>query len=365
MPVTILYLITDLAVGGAPNALLRLLQGLNRERYQPFVGCLFNGDSSVAAEIRALGIPVFDMRMNSKTDIGAMVRLSQLIRNISPRILHCSLFHANLPGRLIGRFVGVPVIINSERSSGIEKEWRYRVNRLTIDLVDCVIAVSEHVRDFCVDHIGLSPDKVQVIYNGVTLPDDNQPTSREVKRYLNIADDIPLIGAVCRIEPVKGISFLIQAITQLPGVEAIIIGDGSERESLEAKASKLGVGERIHWLGFRNDVQELIPAFDVFVQPSLYEGLSNSILEAMAAYLPVVATSAGGTPELVVDQETGLLVPPENVQALAEAIRGLLDDENRRQHYGQAGRERVEAMFTAEKMVRQTEDLYSLLLETT
>jgi sugar transferase (PEP-CTERM/EpsH1 system associated) len=359
--IPILYLITELSTGGAQAALLRLLEGLDRERFTPTVACLYNGDGAVAREIRALGISVFDAQMRHKADLPALLRLYRHIRRVRPAILHASLFHANLPGRVLGRLVGVPVIICSERTMAMESEWRYRINRWTIGLVDRVIAVSANVRDFYAAHVGLTADKLVVIYNGVQVP-ELSISLREARAELGLPDDGPIIGAISRLDPVKGVDFLIRALAQVNGATLVVVGDGPERAALEALAGDLGVADRIHWAGHRRDVPHLLPAFDLLAQPSLHEGLPNTVLEAMACGLPVVATAVGGTPEVIVDGLTGLLVPPRDADALAQAMVTLLSNADLRRTMGRAGRERVAQRFTAERMVEQTQRLYGQLL---
>jgi len=362
MSVAVLYIITELNTGGAQMALWRLLARLDRLRFSPTVACLYNGDKAVAQAIRALGIEVWDARMCHKGDVAALWRLYRRIYRLRPTILHASLFHANLPGRILGRLAGVPVVICSERTMAMESQWRYRLNRWTIGLVDRVTVVSVLVRDFCIAHIGLPPRKLVLIPNGVELPRAPLASRQEVRIEVGLPLDAPVAGAVSRLDPVKGVRFLIQALTRLGGVHLAIAGDGPERAALEALAERLGVAGRVHWLGQRGDVQRLLLAFDLFVQPSLHEGLPNTVLEAMAAGLPVVATGVGGTPEAVVDGVTGLLVRPGDPEPLARAISRLLDDPAARQTMGQAGRERVVQHFTVERMVAQTETLYEQLL---
>jgi glycosyltransferase involved in cell wall biosynthesis len=367
-PVSILYLITELSTGGAQMALLRLLKGLDRTHFTPAVACLYNGDGAVAQDIRALGVAVFDAQMRHKADLLALLRLYRHICRTRSSILHTGLFHANLPGRVLGRLAGLtgiptPIVICSERTMAMESEWRYRVNRWTIGLVDCVIAVSANVRDFCISHIGLPAEKLVVIYNGVALPTDPLPSRREARTGLGLPHDGPVIGAVTRLDPVKGVDSLIRALAKVSGGILVIIGDGPERATLEALANDLGVAGRIRWVGHRRDVPCLLPALDVLVQPSLHEGLPNAILEAMAARLPVVATAVGGTPEVVVDGVTGMLVPPRDPQALAAAVTALLRDPDLRRKMGRAGREQVERRFSIEETVRRTEELYATLLQ--
>jgi sugar transferase (PEP-CTERM/EpsH1 system associated) len=356
------HLITELDTGGAQKALARLLARLDRQRFNLAVACLYNGDKAVAQEIRAHGIPVTDLGMTAKWRWDAMWRLYRLLRRERPTILHTWLFHANLPGRILGWLAGVPIIICSERTMAMESKWRYRLNRWTVGLVDRVTAVSDNVRDFCISHIGLPAEKLIVIYNGIELPEKPLASRQEARAELDLPLDASVIGAVGRLDPVKGVNFLVQALSQVDGAHLAVIGDGTERAALEALADSLGVADRVHWAGHRRDVPRLLPAFDLFIQPSVHEGLPNTVLEAMAAGLPVVATAVGGTPEVVLDGIIGLLVPPRDPQALAEAITRLLGVPDLRRKMGRAGRERVERHFSIEETVRQTEALYETLL---
>jgi glycosyltransferase involved in cell wall biosynthesis len=225
--------------------------------------------------------------------------------------------------------------------------------------VDRVTAVSDNVHDFCISHIGLPASKLTVIHNGVDLP---EKCPADARAELGLRPDDFVIGAVGRLYPVKGIQFLVQALAQTRVGHLVVIGDGPEKSTLELLADRLGVADRIHWAGQRPDARNLMPAFDLFVQPSLHEGMPNTILEAMATGLPVVATAVGGTPEVVAHGVTGLLVSPKSPHALSEAISVLLDDADLRRRMGKAGRERVAQHFTVGRMVRKTEELYERLL---
>ncbi len=338
--------------------MLRLLRGLDRDSFEPTVACLYGGDGAVAREIRALGIEVFDARMSHKADLLALLRLCRRMRRQRPAILHAYLFHANLLGRILGRLAGVPAVVCSERTMQTESEGRYRLNRWTVGLVDRVVAVSANVGDFCTHHIGLPADKVVVIPSGVDLPPEPPASRRQVRAELGIPPEAPLLGVVSRLDPLKGIHFLLQALARIADAWLVVVGDGPQRDSLVALAAELDLIDRVHWAGQRRDVPRLLSAFDLYVQPSLHEGLPNAVLEAMAAGLPVVATAVGGTPELVVDGVTGLLVPPADPNALAWALASLLRDPDRRQCMGGAGRERVAEHFSVEQMVEKTERLY-------
>lgn len=360
MSIHIFHLITELSSGGAQSALLRLLERMDTQQFTLTVVCLYNGDKIVAQQIRALGIEVVDLGMTQKWRIDTLGRLYQLLRQKRPDILHTWMFHANVPGRVLGRLAGVSIIISSEQTMGQEGRIRRLLNRLTAPLTDRVICVAQKVADFVQAQVGIPSDKLVVIPNGVdvqifvpsamTKPADWQPR---------------IIGNVGRLEPVKGTRFLLEAFAQVadqfPDRRVWLVGDGTERQNLEMQTKQLGVTDQIQFLGTRKDVSELLPQMDIFVLPSHWEGMPIAVLEAMAAGLPVVATAVGGTTEVVVPGETGLLVPPADPTALAQAMVTLLTDPALCHRFGLAGRKRVEQQFSIEQTVAKTVALYEKL----
>jgi len=368
--IAILHLITELDIGGAEKALYRLLTRLNRERFAPIVACLYGGDDIVGQEIRTLGIPVVDLRMRGrKWHVDAFWRLYRLLRRGRPTILHTWMFHANFLGRITGRLASVPVIITSRRNINIGGPWRERLSRWTAGLDDRVIAVCELARQAEIERARVPPDKVVTVYNGVDPQQfaalDPQAAVR-IRRTFDIPAQAPLLGAIGRLHPQKGFTDLLTAMAQVrecfPAARLLLVGDGGLRDDLEAQTRVMDLSEVVTFAGLRTDVPEILVALDLFVLPSLWEGLPNAVLEAMVAALPVVATMVGGTLEVVVDGVTGLLVPPRDPQALAQAINALLGDPERRYKMGQAGRERVRQRFSVKRMVEETESLYEQLL---
>lgn len=365
--IKVLHLITELSIGGAQSALLHLLENFGEASFEHSVACFFNADGATANQIRALNIPVFDLRMNNKFRVDALGRLLGLLRQKKPDILHTWMFHANLPGRILGRLASIPIILSSERTMGQESRLRYWINRHSISLVDQVVCVSESVADFAVHHVGLPSDKINVIPNGINPAQyRNLPSKQQARKSLNLPIDAVIIAAIGRPRPVKGYQYLLKAFVQasksFPQTQLLFVGDGPDRAGLMDQAQSLGVRSRVSFYDDTTNIPQILASLDMLALPSLFEGMPNIALEAMAAGLPVVATAVGGTPEVVIDGKTGLLVPPRDAEALASALTRLLKNPQLREEMGQAGRKRVESEFSIHDTVRRVRRLYDNLV---
>ncbi|MGC9398865.1 MAG: glycosyltransferase [Anaerolineae bacterium] len=366
--INVLLLITELNVGGAERIVAQLASRLPRDRYNVKVACLYDPEA-VGADIRAAGIAVIHLDMRSKLDLRAPYRLFRLLREQNIHILHAHLFHANLLAATIGRLTRIPVIIATRHSveiGGGHREW---INRLVRSSHDAVVTVSREVYEAELRRSGTDPGKLVMIPGGVRLSDFDEIVQASPERLRDgwgIQPQSYLIGTVGRFVEPKGYPHLLDAMVRiqahLPDVKALLVGDGVLRPAMEEKAHALGLSDSVIFTGIRRDVPEILALLDVFVLPSLWEGLPLALLEAMAAGLPVVATRVGGVPEVVVDGVTGLLVPPRDPHALADAILRLLRDPALRRRMGEAGRARVAAHFSVEQMVRKIEALYEQLL---
>lgn len=365
--VNLLYLITELNVGGAEKVLARLVAGLNKEKYRILV-CSLQKKGPVADEIEQCGIKVVSLDMKGKLNLNAPLKLFSLLKKEKVDILHSYLFHANLLARIVGRLARVPIIISSERTMEMEGNHRVIINRLTAFLADCITANSNSVREFISRQISIDPKKLVTIYNGLDVSEfQGKRNSSEVRKKWGIDPDKVVIGCVARLDPRKGHEYLFKAAVRVvdkhPNALFLLVGYGLLRKKLEDMTEELGLASKVIFTGVCDDVPRMLSIMDIFVLPSLYEGFPNAVLEAMAASRPVVATSVAGTPEIVVDNETGILVPRANPEALAEAINSLIQTPERAEKMGRAGRLRVENYFSLEKMVKRTEELYEKLIE--
>jgi glycosyltransferase involved in cell wall biosynthesis len=283
--------------------------------------------------------------------------------------VHGFLFHGYVLGALAGRLARAPVVVASRRSLGNFKRGKphYRlaehlVNRLT----DLVIANSEAVRADTLRREGLPAERVIVIHNGLEPGRFARPPDADLRRRLGVDKAPVVVGVVANFIPYKGHRFFLDAwarvVARHPDAVALLVGDGSGRRELEARAGAMGLDGSLRFLGSRLDVPEILGVVDILVHPSLEEGFCNAILEAMAAGKPVAATAVGGNPEAVVEGETGLLVPPGDGRALAEAIGWLLDRPEQAAAFGHAARRRVAERFELSRMVTQYEAVYDRLL---
>jgi glycosyltransferase involved in cell wall biosynthesis len=202
------------------------------------------------------------------------------------------------------------------------------------------------------------PKRVRIIANGVAITPEDPAVRARVRSEFRLGDE-PVLLATSRLHPTKGHRDLLAAVAQLrqtsPRVRLLLVGDGVERPHLEEQARGLGLGDAVRFTGFRDDVTALLQAADLFVLPSLREGMPNAALEAMAAGLPIVACAVDGVPEAVADGETGLLVPPGSPDALADALGRLLADRARAERLGRAGRDRARERFALDRVLAETE----------
>ncbi len=359
-PIPVLFLVTCFDRGGAEKMVTRAAAGLPQEKYAVQAAALQGRSQSIAGNLSKLGIPAHDLKMAWKGDALVVPRLARLIRREGIQLLFTLMFHPNVFGRIVGRLCGVPIRVSSERIMGWESPGRRLVNRWTIPLATHVVAVSDRVADYAMREFRIPPEKISTIPNGVDL-DHFHPIEWAEKRHHTV------IGSTARLHRKNDHATLFRALARVsehfPETRLLLVGRGPEEARLRALASTLKIALRVHFLGEQEDVAPALGSMDVYVQASIAEGMPNSVLEAMAMRLPIVATAVGGTPEVVVQGETGLLVPPGDPVALAAAIEKLLANPEMAQTFGRAGRERIEQRFAEGVMVRRLEVLLDRLVQ--
>jgi len=353
-------MVTNFDRGGAEKILTRCAIGLPRDKYAVRAAALQGRSQAMTGDLARGGIPVHDLGMAWKGDLRVLLRLARLLRGGRIQILFTFMFHPTVLGRLVGWLCGVPVRISSERVMAWEGRMRRFANRWTVRLATHVVAVSDRVAAYAAQEFRIPPDRLSTIYNSVDL-NHFRPVGRAW------AGEAPVIGSTARLHVKNDHATLLRAFARVnarwPGARLLLVGRGPEEAELRALATALGIAAHVQFTGERADVAPSLQQMDLYVQASVAEGMPNSVLEAMAAGLPVVATSVGGTPEVVVDGETGLLVPPRDPVALADAMQKLLEDRTMTDAFGRAGRARVETHFGEGLMLRQVESLLDRLVE--
>jgi glycosyltransferase involved in cell wall biosynthesis len=371
--IRVLHLITSLERGGAENHLLALMTHANRADVE-FETAVLCGEGELVPTFRAAGIPVHLLRARSRFDPLALGRLVRLVRERRYDVIHSHLFRADIYGGLAVGQVGQPrpFLVSTRHNDDrfFLNPFIGIVHYLLSARQDLIIAISDHVAHFTIARGVRHPGRVRRVYHGLRPPDTAvlERAGRRIREEeLGVGPHEFLVGNVGRLAPQKGQRHLIEAmpllLERVPTAHAVIAGGGDLEAYLRGLAEDLEVQQRVHVLGPRQDVPALMHALDVFAMPSIWEGFGLVLLEAMAAGKPIVASRTATIPEVVLDGETGVLVPPGDAVALADALAGLADAPDLARRLGEAGRERLQKHFSIEKMVGDTETLYRELLE--
>jgi glycosyltransferase involved in cell wall biosynthesis len=365
---SVVQVVLGLAPGGTERLVIEISRRVAR-RARTTVCCL-DEPGAWAHELTSDGIEVISLGRTPGFHPSLAGRIAAIVARRHARVLHCHHYSPFVYGRLAALCRrGIRVVFTEHgRLSDGPPSWKRRlVNPVLGALPGAICAVSEHLKAHMVAE-GFAASRVQVIYNGVDPGRQVDENDRHRARHtLDLPPDAFVVGTTARLEAVKDPGTLIDAFGAIhassPGARLVVIGDGPERTQLEVRARRTGAGHAIHFAGQRSDVRKLLPAFDVYVNSSTIEGTSLAILEAMACGLPVVATRVGGTPEVVVDGETGLLCSPRSGDDIVRAVEMLQGSANRRRTLGAAGRRRVEAIFSFERMVARYFSMYRLAPE--
>lgn len=369
--INVAYLVYSLAPGGLENVVVSLANKLDLECFNPII-CCFKPNGILKERVKS-GIEVIEINKRGGQDFGLPLRLKKIFEDREIHVVHTHNWGTCCEGILGAKLASVPVIIHQEHGTFIElvgsKKRRLLGQRIALSYVDQVIAISEDLKKKMVKALKISPQKIKVIINGVDIQKFSPSIERrqEKRAELGIGNNELIIGMVGRLEPVKNHKMFLSAMPELlkrfPTIRAILVGDGILKAELISIATELGIKDKILFLGVRNDIAELLSAMDLFVLPSLTEGICIAILEAMACELPVVVTAVGGNPEIVFHEKTGLLVSTKDVEGLVSAIETMLADKEKRKEYGKKAREMVEERFSLQRMVNEQESLYKFLLQ--
>jgi glycosyltransferase involved in cell wall biosynthesis len=326
----ILVAIDGMEIGGSQRQVEQLLKGLDRQRWEPEL-VFFRCPSFLVDEIARQGIRVHHLPKRRRVDIPFLFALARLLRRGNYALVHAFSLTAELACVLARPLSGRwPALVASERSFALDRPpWFWRLKRLVLGQSAAVIANSRAGARATARRTRMPDELFYTVSNGVDIPAPLDAATRaSLRASVGVSGDRLLALFVGRLVPVKNLPSLIRAMALLEPAQRpwlVLVGDGPERDEIQALADASGVSGDLCFLGERRDVDRLLQAADYLVLPSHFEGLSNAILEAMAAGCPVIASAVGGSPELVENGHTGLLYPPDDATALAEAMRRMAD----------------------------------------
>jgi glycosyltransferase involved in cell wall biosynthesis len=364
-PTRIEYVIDHLNVGGAQRHLVELFSGLDRRRFAPQV-CVGKAGGALTAAIEAMDIPVRSFGMGESLGephtARGLVSMARRLRAEHVQIVHGYLYMGNILGVLAGALAGTPIRLAAKRSlDRYPRPVQLHATRFANRFAHRIMCNAEAVRRFVQQEERPDPRKLAVIPNGISLATERPAPQRPA----GVRADTRLVGTIGRLTWKKAYDDLLQAARRVcavrQDVEFVMIGDGPLRGQLEQQARELGIRDRVHFLGEIQDAPALLAGFDVFVLSSIIEGMPNVLLEALAAERPAIVTRAGGMPEIVTHEKTGLLASPARPDELATGILRLLADPDEARCLGRAGRHMVEQRFSSTAMIASFERLYDEL----
>lgn len=369
----ILHILHSLQVGGLENGVVNLINRIDPERFDHAICCI--ASSGPMEERLRRPLEIHCLGKGSAKDHMLPLKIARVVRAVRPDIVHTRNW-GTIDGILGARLAGVRKIVHGEHGREAadpagDNGRRKRVRKVLSPIVTRFVTVSSELCEWLVDDVGIPVGKVVQIINGVDTerftPADGKT---EARARVGIASDGPVIGTVGRLDPVKDFQTLLRGFAGMvdgregnPGSWLVIAGSGPEESRLKSLAVELGVAAKVMFLGERSDIPEVMRAMDIFVLPSIAEGVSNTVLEAMSSGLPVVATNVGGNLELVEDGTTGFLFDPGDSKGLAERLRLFCLSNDLMLQFGKNGRAAAEVRFSLVRMVAEYEKLYNSLGE--
>lgn len=360
----ILQLVNGFAIGGGEMGLLTLVKRLNPEKYHQVI-CAVGQGGPLQPDFEATGYRVEVLSKKRSFDFSLIRQVANLMREEKIDIVLTTLFYADVIGAFAALRAKVPVVISWEVVSHPFKFRHMFAYKRALKNIDMVVPVSHAIGRQLMKEREVPEEKIHTIHYGVDTEKYCPKDGAAMRQQLGISDDTIVFGTNARMTHQKGHIFLVEAVKQVvwkhPNVRFVLAGDGPLRGDIEKQISEAGLTDKFQLLGFRSDITDLLSAYDVYVLPSLYEGLPNQVLEAMSCQKGVIATAVDGTVEAVADGKTGLLVPSKNPDALAKALLKVLDNPKLIAQFGEESRRRIEAEFTIENEIQKFENLFDSL----
>jgi glycosyltransferase involved in cell wall biosynthesis len=369
----ILYLTTTSQLYGAEKMVYELAKRINKDRFEPMVCTIKDDlDNQLLSQLRKEGVKTACLKIEKKWEVWKTIHFFSIIKSFKPDILQSFLFFDNILARIFGKFMSIPVIISGQRNVEIHRsQLRNFIDRVTLPLADYIVSNSKAGKQILVNREKIDEKKIEVIYNGIDIQDFNKKQKADLADLFTSESFFSnkfIVGFIGSLTQQKGLNVLFEAAAELKekslNIILVLIGEGKRKQELEQLTKELGIEDIVYFTGYRDMGWKFMRLFDVLVSPSLWEGMPNVVIEAMAQGIIVVATNVGGIPELIEEGKDGFLVESKNIHALVDKISYIFNlPEEKRIEIRENAQKKIIKNYSIEKMVREYESLYQDLLQ--
>jgi glycosyltransferase involved in cell wall biosynthesis len=359
--------------GGAENGIIRRITQLDRSRFEIKV-CFLLADNPYQDAFRKMDIPVCSMMMKHNKQISGLIKLFLYLKSEKPDLLHTHFTNSDFYGIIVGKILKIPNIVSTfhmmrdwRKNRRLRDKIRHWFTIPALKMFDRILTVSDSVRNSAIQFNGLNSEKVITIYNGIDIKKYKPLEKSLINNEFKKTDDVKIIGTIGRLCLEKGQEFLINAMPMIkkhfPDTKLIIVGEGELRDLLEELVDKLNLNNSVFLPGFRDDIPLILNSFDIFVLPSLTEGMPNSLIEAMACALPCIVSNIPSCSELIEEGINGLLVEKENSTMIADNVNYLLQNSEIAKKMGIAARKKIQNTYNIESTAKNLEFVYDDLIQ--
>jgi len=362
MKINLLHLTFDMHIGGTEQVIKNIVEATDKTKFNTSILCIESPIGPFGEILSKQGYQVDSISRKEGFDVKLIFQIRKYVIQHKIDVLHCHQYTPWVYGVLASIFTGTKVIFTEHgRFYPDRSSWKRKyINPFLVRLTDHITAISKATRQALVDYEYIPASKIDVIYNGIAELESNITKSQQLRKKLSIPEDSLILGTISRLDPIKNHRLLISSFAKIqhPELILLIVGDGEIRSNLENLVKQLGISEKVIFTGFQTTPVDYLQLMDIFLLPSLSEGTSMTLLEAMSLSKACIVTDVGGNPEIIEDNVSGLVTPSDDEKRLITACDLLLKDSKLRKKLGDAGRAQFEERFTVQSMLKNYQDIY-------
>jgi len=362
MKINLLHLTFDMHIGGTEQVIKNIVEATDKTKFNTSILCIESPIGPFGEILSKQGYQVDSISRKEGFDVKLIFQIRKYVIQHKIDVLHCHQYTPWVYGVLASIFTGTKVIFTEHgRFYPDRSSWKRKyINPFLVRLTDHITAISKATRQALVDYEYIPASKIDVIYNGIAELESDITKSQQLRKKLSIPEDSLILGTISRLDPIKNHRLLISSFAKIqhPELILLIVGDGEIRSNLENLVKQLGISEKVIFTGFQTTPVDYLQLMDIFLLPSLSEGTSMTLLEAMSLSKACIVTDVGGNPEIIEDNVSGLVTPSDDEKRLITACDLLLKDSKLRKKLGDAGRAQFEERFTVQSMLKNYQDIY-------